>query len=244
MSQTRIAWLSPSDPADAFPDISNALTEPDGLLAAGGDLSSERLLQAYRSGIFPWYEDGQPILWWSPDPRCVLLPGDLHVSRRLRQQLRNADAELCFNRAFSDVIHACAGTRKSQQGTWITADMIAAYESLHAEGWAHSIEIWEAGELTGGVYGLLIGKAFFGESMFSARANRSKMALLGLSQTMQQFDLEVIDCQIVSEHLMTLGASIIPRTEFAAILKRACNPPKRHEIWPQSPISVSSLLSR
>jgi leucyl/phenylalanyl-tRNA--protein transferase len=243
MNQTRIAWLSPSDPPDAFPEIDSALAEPDGLLAAGGDLSSERLLQAYRSGIFPWYDDGQPILWWSPDPRCVFLPGDLHISRRLRQQLRNSNSELCFNRAFSEVIHACAAARKSQQETWITADMIAAYETLHAEGWAHSIEIWEADELIGGAYGLLIGRAFFGESMFSARANTSKMALLGLSRHLQQFDLEIIDCQIVSEHLKTLGARTIPRDAFAAVLKRACDPPKRHEIWPQSPIPVSSLFS-
>jgi leucyl/phenylalanyl-tRNA--protein transferase len=244
MSPTRIAWLSPSDPADAFPDVENALAEPDGLLAAGGDLSSERLLQAYRRGIFPWYEEGQPILWWSPDPRCVFLPGDLHVSRRLQQQMRNSAAELRFNHAFAEVIRACAGARKSQQGTWITDDMVAAYEALHADGWAHSIEIWEAGELTGGVYGLLVGRAFFGESMFSATANASKMALLGLAQHMREFDLELIDCQVVSEHLLSLGASVISRSDFAAILKQACNPPNRHEIWPESPIPVSDLLRK
>lgn len=242
MSPTRISWLSPSDPPDAFPDIESALAEPGGLLAAGGDLGSARLLEAYRRGIFPWYEEGQPILWWSPDPRCVFLPGDLHVSRRLQQQMRNSAAELRFNNAFDEVIRACAGARKSQQGTWITDDMTAAYETLHAEGWAHSIEIWENGELTGGVYGLLIGKAFFGESMFSARANTSKMALLGLTQYPQEFGLELIDCQVVSEHLLTLGASIIPRSEFAAILNRACNPPKRLENWPESPISVAELV--
>jgi leucyl/phenylalanyl-tRNA--protein transferase len=218
--------------------------EPDGLLAAGGDLSSERLLYAYQHGIFPWYEEGQPVLWWSPDPRCVFLPGDLHISRRLQRQMRNSDAELRFNNAFADVIRACAGARKSQQGTWITNDMTMAYEKLHAQGWAHSVEIWENDELTGGVYGLLIGKAFFGESMFSARANTSKMALLGLTRHLQEFGLALIDCQVVSEHLLTLGASIIPRSEFAALLNRACNPPERHEIWPESPVSVAELVRR
>jgi leucyl/phenylalanyl-tRNA--protein transferase len=218
--------------------------EPDGLLAAGGDLSSERLLCAYQHGIFPWYEEGQPVLWWSPDPRCVFLPGDLHISRRLQRQMRNSDAELRFNNAFADVIRACAGARKSQQGTWITNDMTMAYEKLHAQGWAHSVEIWENDELTGGVYGLLIGKAFFGESMFSARANTSKMALLGLTRHLQEFGLALIDCQVVSEHLLTLGASIIPRSEFAALLNRACNPPERHEIWPESPVSVAELVRR
>jgi leucyl/phenylalanyl-tRNA--protein transferase len=244
MSPTQITWLTPTDPPDVFPDIESALVEPDGLLAAGGDLSSERLLYAYRHGIFPWYEEGQPILWWSPDPRCVFLPGDLHISRRVQRQMRNSPAELRFNTAFTDVIRACAGARKSQQGTWITADMITAYERLHAEGWAHSVEIWEADKLTGGVYGLLIGKAFFGESMFSASANTSKMALFGLTQHLQEFGLELIDCQVVSEHLLTLGARIIPRSEFAAILKRACNPRDRHEIWPESPVAVADLLRK
>jgi len=244
MSPTQITWLTPNDPPDAFPDAENALAEPDGLLAAGGDLSSERLLYAYRHGIFPWYDEGQPVLWWSPDPRCVFLPGDMHISRRLRQQMRNSIANLRFNTAFADVIQACAGARKSQQGTWITADMMAAYKKLHAEGWAHSIEIWEDGKLTGGVYGLLVGKAFFGESMFSGSANTSKMALWGLTRHLQEFGLELIDCQVVSEHLLTLGASVIPRSEFTAILNRACNPPKRLEIWPESPISVSELVRK
>ena len=242
MSPTRIAWLTPTDPPDAFPDIESALMEPDGLLAAGGDLSSERLLHAYRHGIFPWYEDGQPILWWSPDPRCVFLPGDLHISRRLQRQLRSSVAELRFDTAFADVIQACAGARKSQQGTWITEDMISAYKTLHAEGWAHSVEIWEDGKLTGGVYGLLIGRAFFGESMFSGSANTSKMALLGLTQHLQEFGLEFIDCQVVSEHLLTLGASVVPRSEFTTLLNRACNPPIRHEIWPESPIPVADIV--
>ena len=242
MSPNRIAWLSPADAADAFPDVENALTEPDGLLAAGGDLSLDRLLFAYRKGIFPWYDTGQPILWWSPDPRCVLRPRDLHISRRLQQQMRNSTAQLRFNFAFADVIRACAGRRKSQQGTWITDDMIDAFENLHAHGWAHSIEVWEANELIGGVYGLYIGKVFFGESMFSAKANASKMALLGLSKHMQDSEAELIDCQVVSQHLMTLGASVIPRPDFTQILDWACDPPTRHTSWPQGPLTMPEIL--
>ncbi len=242
MSPNRIAWLSPTETPDSFPAVTDALREPDGLLAAGGDLSSERLLAAYRKGIFPWYDDGQPILWWSPDPRCVLRPEDIHVSRRLRQQIRNSSAELRYNRAFGDVIRACAGRRKSQQGTWITAEMTAAFERLHREGWAHSIEIWEGEELVGGVYGLCMGNVFFGESMFSARANASKMALVGLTSHMLHSGLEIIDCQIVSPHLISLGAVTISRAEFTAILARACDPPTRHDRWPDRPVPVTEIL--
>ena len=145
MSPNRIVWLSPADAPEAFPDVADALTDPEGLLAAGGDLDPKRILVAYRKGIFPWYDAGQPILWWSPDPRCILRPADLHLSRRLRQQIRNSSAELRFNQAFAEVIRACAGDRKSQQGTWITDDMMAAFEHLHGDGWAHSVEIWENG---------------------------------------------------------------------------------------------------
>jgi leucyl/phenylalanyl-tRNA---protein transferase len=242
MTANRIVWLSPSDPPDAFPDVADALTEPDGLLAAGGDLNASRLLAAYRIGIFPWYDDGQPILWWSPDPRCVLRVDDLHVSRRLRQQLRKSTAELRFNHAFTDVIRACAGERKSQQGTWITRDMITAYEQLHADGWAHSIEVWDGDALTGGIYGLSIGRVFFGESMFSAKANASKIALVGLTGQMKATGLEIIDCQVVSQHLMTLGATVIPRAEFTQILDTACDPPSQTENWPEKSTPAAELL--
>lgn len=242
MSPNRIVWLSPSDPPEAFPDVAEALTDPDGLLAAGGDLDPKRILVAYRKGIFPWYDDGQPILWWSPDPRCILRPADLHLSRRLRQQIRNSDAELRFNQAFADVIRACAGERKSQQGTWITDDIMAAFERLHADGWAHSVEIWEDGQLVGGVYGLCIGRVFFGESMFSARPNTSKMALFGLTRHMHAEGLELLDCQVVSQHLVTLGASTIDRAEFTEILDRACSPPSRHESWPRASMPIADLL--
>lgn len=242
MSAGRIAWLGPDDPADSFPDVDNALREPDGLLAAGGDLSSQRLIAAYSRGIFPWYSDGQPILWWSPDPRCVLYPAELHVSRRLRQQVRAANATLEFNRDFGSVIRACARRRRSQQGTWITADIVQAFESMHAEGWAHSIEIRENGKLVGGLYGLSIGRVFFGESMFSAAPNASKMAMIGLTRHMRQHDLEILDCQIVSPHLLTMGARTIPRHDFTAILRSACVPPVPHDAWPGKPLPVKDLL--
>jgi leucyl/phenylalanyl-tRNA--protein transferase len=242
VNQSRIAWLSPSDPPDSFPDVSLALTEPDGLLAAGGDLGIARLLAAYTHGIFPWFEDGQPILWWSPNPRLVLWPANLHVSRRLRQQLRNSTAELRFNTAFDAVINACAGKRRSQQGTWITSDMISAYVDLHREGWAHSVEVWDDHGLAGGLYGLCIGNVFFGESMFSARPNTSKIAMLGLTRHMQATGIELLDCQVPSPHLLTLGAEFMERADFSAFLARACDPAEPHDAWPDEPVPVSGLF--
>ncbi len=241
MNSTRIAWLRPDDPVDAFPPLDEALQEPDGLLAAGGDLSTGRLLYAYRHGIFPWYDDGQPLLWWSPHLRCVLRAGDFHVSRRLRRQLRNSTAEIRFNTAFTDVIRRCAAPRASHRGTWITVDMIAAYERLHAEGWAHSIEVWRDGMLVGGLYGLAIGRVFFGESMFSGDSNASKIALLILARMMDERRLALVDCQVVSAHLTSLGATLLRRDEYIAVLERHCTPPIRVENWPQAPIPVASL---
>ena len=230
MSRTRITWLTPGDPSDAFPPLETALNEPEGLLAAGGDLGTERLLYAYRNGIFPWYEEGQPLLWWSPDPRCVMQADDLHVSRRLRRDLRKGTAEIRFNTVFSEVIRACAAPRRSLQGTWITSQMIAAYERLHEQGWAHSIEVWQDDELAGGLYGLAIGRTFFGESMFSRKPNASKIALLALTQHMRRGDFELLDCQVTSQHLLDLGATLMPRRRFASTLKRLCNPPKAFAI--------------
>jgi leucyl/phenylalanyl-tRNA--protein transferase len=242
VSDDQLVWLTSSDPPDAFPDVERALTEPDGLLAAGGDLSKPRLLAAYRAGIFPWYEEGQPSLWWSPDPRCILRPAELHVSKRLRQYVRASHATLSFNRAFGRVIRACAGNRESQQGTWISAEMTQAYEELHADGWAHSVEIWHDDELVGGLYGLCIGKVFFGESMFSAKSNSSKLALIGLVHHMLAHDIEIIDCQVVSPHLTSLGATGIPRDEFTRILRSACKSKAKHTNWPPELMAVSELL--
>jgi leucyl/phenylalanyl-tRNA--protein transferase len=241
VSSSQVFWLNPSDPPDAFPDIEEALQEPDGLLAAGGDLSSERLLIAYRKGIFPWFDEGQPILWWSPDPRCVLRPADFHVSKRLRRHLLRSSATLTFNHSFGDVVRACAAPRASQQGTWITADMILAYEHLHAEGWAHSVEVWQDGQRVGGLYGLAIGKVFFGESMYSLEPNTSKFAMFGLSRFLLRNNVALIDCQVISRHLLTLGATMISRLDFRRELESACAPATRMRNWPPNPVDVSSL---
>ncbi len=242
MTRTRIKWLAADDPSDSFPPVNAALKEPDGLLACGGDLSPDRLLAAYRRGIFPWSIEGEPLLWWSPDPRCVFLPGDFAVPRRLRRDIRRSSAEIRINTAFSDVIRACAGPRRSEQGTWITAEMIAAYGKLHDIGWAHSIEVWDDDELCGGLYGLAIGTAFFGESMFSARPNASKMAMLYIANRMSRGETDFLDCQVVSGHLLSLGARTVPRTEFSALLDRSCDPAVRTRQWPVSAIPCAELL--
>ena len=241
MSNRQVVWLSADDPPGAFPPVEQALHEPDGLLAAGGDLGVARLLEAYRRGIFPWYEEGQPLLWWSPDPRCVFRQGDFRPSRRLHREVRRSDAEIRFNTAFGEVIRACAGPRGRQFGTWITDDMVRAYERLHDEGWAHSIEIWQNGTLTGGLYGLVIGRALFGESMFSAQSNASKFALLFLDRLLDDGILGLVDCQVQSAHLVSLGASVIPRPDFVGLLDQFCDPPRAFKHWPTAPISVREL---
>ena len=242
MTNSRVTWLSPDDPPERFPPVTRALTEPNGLLASGGDLSAARLLYAYRNGIFPWYEEGQPVLWWSPDPRCVFLAGDFHVSRRFRRDLRRSTAEIRINTAFADVIRECAGPRRSEQGTWITPTMTTAYEALHQNGWAHSIEVWQSGELTGGLYGLAIGKAFFGESMFSLTPNASKMALLYVTNRLRCGAIDILDCQVESPHLTGLGARVIPRSNFISRLDSACGSGQSCENWPDSPLPCSKLL--
>jgi leucyl/phenylalanyl-tRNA--protein transferase len=244
VTNSRVIWLSPDDPPSQFPPVTAALREPDGLLAAGGNLNRERLLYAYRHGIFPWYEEGQPLLWWSPDPRCVFLRGDYHVSRRTRRELRNSTAELRINTAFSDVMRKCAAPRRSQQGTWITPAMQRAYADLHDCGWAHSIEVWQSGLLVGGLYGLMIGSAFFGESMFSLQPNASKIALFYATSMLESGVVEILDCQVISSHLTSLGARIISRREFVRRLATACDPAKPFTGWPDEGLPVTRLPCR
>jgi leucyl/phenylalanyl-tRNA---protein transferase len=195
------------------------MAEPEGLLAVGGDLSEARLLLAYRMGIFPWYSEGEPILWWSPDPRLVIFPEKLHRSRSLRKVLGKKEFRVSFDTAFDAVITACAeAPRPGQDGTWITRAMVKAYKGLHRSGHAHSIECWRGEELVGGLYGLLLGQCFSGESMFSRAPNASKVALVHLADLAQDWAFSVIDCQVPSDHLKTLGAEEISRREFLQLL--------------------------
>jgi leucyl/phenylalanyl-tRNA--protein transferase len=219
---TRISWLEPGSDAEHFPPPEGALHEPNGLLAAGGDLAPERLLAAYRRGIFPWYERGQPILWWSPDPRAVLLPPDLHVSRSLRRRVARGTYHITVDVAFERVIEACAGPRRYGDATWITTEMAAAYVALHRRGWAHSFEAWSGRDLVGGLYGVAIGRVFFGESMFAKATDASKVAFVHAVGYLQRRGFELIDCQVASPHLRSLGASDMSRAAFIARLAELC----------------------
>jgi leucyl/phenylalanyl-tRNA--protein transferase len=202
-----------------FPATEQALSYPNGLLAVGGDLSTNRLINAYRQGIFPWYEDPQPIMWWSPDPRSVLFPDELHVSRRLRKEMRLRNYRVTADTAFHRVVTMCAAPRSSESGTWITNSMGRAYMELHRLGYAHSIEAWDsAGQLIGGLYGVAMGAVFFGESMFSRADNASKMALAATVHLLHKRGYGIIDCQVESDHLNSLGARNIPRQEFEQYL--------------------------
>lgn len=223
-------WLEPeSDPAH-FPDPGYALDDPNGLLAVGGDLSPARLLNAYRQGIFPWYSDDQPILWWSPDPRLVLFPDALKISRSLRKTLRRAPFRLTLDTAFIDVIEACGNTsRPGQEGTWITAEMKQAYVQLHRIGFAHSVECWAGEELVGGLYGVSMGKVFYGESMFSRRSDASKVAFTHLVRQLKRWEFALIDCQVYTGHLASLGAEEIARDDFLALLDNHCDPFDAHQ---------------
>ena len=210
--------LDPNRPDEPFPPVGQAETEPNGLLAVGGDLSSTRLLNAYRRGIFPWYSADQPILWWSPDPRTVLYPERLKISRSLRKTLRNKPFVVTFDRAFASVVTACSAPRKYAQGTWITAQMLAAYRELHRIGYAHSVEVWLEERLVGGVYGVALGRVFFGESMFSLQTNGSKFALYELCKYLLNNNIKILDCQVYSEHLDSMGAELISMREFKRFL--------------------------
>jgi leucyl/phenylalanyl-tRNA--protein transferase len=219
-----LRWLSSVDPAERFPPVSAALREPNGLLAAGGDLGPQRLLAAYRRGIFPWYEQGQPILWWSPDPRSVLRPGAVKVSRSLRRSLIKGGFELRVDSAFAAVVAGCAAPRHYGGATWITPEMAAAYTNLHRLGWAHSFESWLDGRLAGGLYGVAIGRVFFGESMFTRVTDASKVALVRMCEYLRERSFELIDCQVANAHVTSLGATTIPRAKFLAVLDEHCDP--------------------
>ncbi len=213
----------------SFPPLDAAT--PEGLLAIGGDLSSGRLLAAYRRGIFPWYSAGQPILWWSPDPRTVLYPRQLTVRRSLRKSLRQRGFALTTDSAFTEVIDRCAEPRTSEAGTWITPQMRAAYTDLHRAGHAHSVETWQGDQLVGGLYGIAIGQAFFGESMFSRVTDASKAALVALARVLVDRGYRFIDCQVSSEHLLSLGARNIPRALFVRQLQQAVAADTNPEHW-------------
>jgi leucyl/phenylalanyl-tRNA---protein transferase len=215
---SNLVWLSELDPADAFPDVAQALVEPSGLLAAGGDLSSERLLAGYRRGIFPWYSRGQPILWWSPDPRAVLFPAAFKTSRSLARTIRKRGFEIRINTDFAGVMAACGDRRTRPEGTWINRDMRIAYQRLHQQGVAHSVEIWLQGALVGGLYGVQLGRVFFAESMFSRVSDASKSALKMLCEGIISAELALIDCQMATPHLLSLGVREIPRQEFVKLL--------------------------
>jgi leucyl/phenylalanyl-tRNA--protein transferase len=198
----------------SFPPLEHALSDPNGLLAAGGDLSPQRLLDAYSKGIFPWFNEGEPILWWSPDPRMVLFPNELKISRSLRKTLKKNHYQIRADCSFTQVMHACALPRKGQAGTWIHPEMIAAYTALHEMGLAHSIETWMDGVLVGGLYGVSLGQVFFGESMFSWVPDASKIAFVHLVKQLQYWEFGLIDCQVKTSHLESLGAREISRTLF------------------------------
>ncbi|MEO6969159.1 MAG: leucyl/phenylalanyl-tRNA--protein transferase [Rhodanobacteraceae bacterium] len=214
---TRLAQLDTDDPEN-FPDPSQALDDPNGLLAFGGDLSPRRLLAAYRRGIFPWYSQGDPLLWWSPDPRCVFATGRVHVARRLRRSLRHSKWTLTLDRAFAHVIRECAAPRAYESGTWITPDMRHAYTRLHESGHAHSLEVWDGAVLIGGIYGVAIGRAFSAESMFSRISDASKAALLALCRALRDWNFPWLDAQVPNPHLLRLGAIELPRQEYLCAL--------------------------
>jgi leucyl/phenylalanyl-tRNA---protein transferase len=223
-----IPWLKGEDP---FPPVSKALKAPNGLLCAGGDLSPERIVDAYSHGIFPWFSEGDPILWWSPDPRMVLFPGELKVSRSLRKAVARGAYETRVDTAFRDVMEACAEPRDGQGGTWIVPEMVEAYTRLHELGFVHSVESWLDGELAGGLYGMALGKVFFGESMFARAPDASKVALVKLVERLRADGFRVIDCQQATPHLASLGAREIPRKAFAQLVQESIQYPPTGQRW-------------
>ena len=227
---SRPPWLGAS-PEDPFPPASQALTQPNGLVAIGGDLTVPRLLRAYQGGIFPWYMPGEPLLWWSPDPRCVFGPHRMHVPRRLRRWLKTSDWTVTADRDFAAVIDGCAAPRREEGGTWISPEMRAAYLELHYRGYAHSIEARDGDRLVGGLYGVALGRMFFAESMYSAEDNGSKAALLMLGAVLREWSWPLIDAQISSDHLRTLGAAPMRRTAFLRAVETLADAKGRPGPW-------------
>ena len=220
-----------------FPSTSTALADPNGLLAVGGELTPEWLLAAYAKGIFPWFSDDQPILWWSPSPRCVVRPQSLKFGRSLRKAIRQRRFEITFDRAFEDVMRGCAAPRSDDSGTWITDDMHDAYVEMHMQGHAHSVEAWQDGELVGGLYGLSIGRVFFGESMFHRTTDASKVAFAHLVRQVGRWGCELVDCQVSNPHLSSLGAEEISRSDFERLLADGISKPAFPTPWPEKPAS-------
>jgi leucyl/phenylalanyl-tRNA--protein transferase len=227
----QLTQLDPFDPGQTFPALDKALNDPNGLLAFGGCLSPTRIINAYRHGVFPWYNPGEPILWWSPDPRLVLFPDKLQVSGSLQKTLRKQIFEIRYDSRFAEVMTACAAPRQENGGTWITEEMLDAYLQLHQLGVAHSVEAWQDGELVGGLYGLAIGRVFFGESMFHRRTDASKVAFVSLVKRLSAWGYQLIDCQVSSGHLLSLGAEEISRTAFQTRLSFLCKQPPLAEAW-------------
>lgn len=239
----RIPVLHPALRED-FPPVTAALAEPDGLLCAGGDLAEWRLLEAYRRGIFPWFSAGDPILWWSPDPRLVFETAAMHVPRRLRRDLRRCRWTLRADTCFAEVMRACAAPRPGQGGTWITPEMFAAYTNLHALGHAHSLEVFDGPALVGGIYGVAVGRMFFGESMFSRVPDASKLALWALCTQLQRWGWPLIDCQVETAHLISLGAQSWPRERFLDAVGAHAQPPDiwRADTLPRTPVDLHDWL--
>lgn len=222
-----------------FPPVE--LTEDHGVLAIGGDLSPERLLEAYRNGIFPWYSSDEPLMWWSPDPRFVLFPDELRISKSMRQVIRRRQFSITYDTAFPAVVRACATVKRRDEGTWITSEMERAYTALHERGYAHSVEAWREGSLVGGLYGVMLGSIFFGESMFSLESNASKAAFIDLVVKLRELGSPMIDCQVHTDHLESLGARLIPRQDFSLALQRDRENPPLIDNWREQSLFATDL---
>lgn len=230
MKELKLAMMGPEVDAP-FPPADQALQRPNGLLAWGGGVEPERLLRAYRQGIFPWYSEGEPIMWWTPDPRCVLVPERVHLSSRTRRRFNSGRYRITADSAFAEVIEGCAEPRKGVAGTWITDALKASFVQLHDQGITHSVEVWQEQQLVGGIYGMALGKAFFGESMFSRRVDASKIALVALCRQLHEWSFGLLDCQVTNPHLLSMGAKEISRDDFQARIGHLVQQPFQAGSW-------------